>query len=90
MRAFLHARGWKVPWLGPFDHTPFAHRQLFPGGPTALLWLAYREEDGRVSPAYVTFESATDQTIRASSMQHAPWLSEIGRDVLGAATAGRP
>ena len=63
---------------------PFARRQLFPGGPTALLWLAYSEEDGRVSPASVTFESATEETIRASSMEHAPWLSEIGRDILGA------
>jgi hypothetical protein len=89
MRAFLRSRGWQVPWLGPFAYSPHATRQLFHGGPTALLGLAYREEDGRVTPVSLTFESATDERIRASSMEHAPWLSEIGRDILGAATAGR-
>ena len=37
MRAFLRRRGWKVPWLGPFFHVPEARRELFRGGPTAVL-----------------------------------------------------
>ena len=30
MRAFLHGRGWKVPWLGRFDYVPYAHTPAVP------------------------------------------------------------
>lgn len=35
-RGFLLARGWRVPYLGPWFTVPEATRQMLPGGPTAI------------------------------------------------------
>jgi hypothetical protein len=88
MRAFLRGRGWHVPWLGRFFHLPEARRELFAGGPSAVLGLEWREEDGRVTPTWLAFESATEDAILIGDLP-ASWLSEIGRDVLSAAAAAR-
>ena len=86
MRAFLRKRGWQVPWLGRFFQVPEARRELFPGGPTAVLDIAWNEDDETVSPAGLAFESAAGTQMLARELP-LPWLSEIGRDVLGATTA---
>jgi hypothetical protein len=88
MRAFLRGRGWRVPWLGRFFQVPEARRELFAGGPSAVLGLEWREDDGRVTPAWLAFESTTEEMIHVGDLP-ACWLSEIGRDVLGAAAAAR-
>jgi hypothetical protein len=89
MRAFLRGRGWHVPWLGRFFQVPEARRELFAGGPSAVLGLEWREEDGRVTPTWLAFETVTEDAILVGDLP-ATWLSEIGRDVLGAAAAAQP
>ena len=71
MRAFLRKRGWRVPWLGPFFQVPEARRELFPGGPTAVLYIAWDEDDDTVSPAGLAFESAAGTQMLASELPRA-------------------
>ena len=86
MRAFLRKRGWQVPWLGRFFQVPEARRELFPGGPTAVLHIDFNDDDETVSPARLAFETAAGTPMPDRKLPP-PWLSEIARDVLGAATA---
>src|SRR4051794_8153698 len=58
MRAFLRGRGWRVPWLGRFFQVPEARRELFVGGPSAVLGLDWRGGGGRVTPTWLWFGSA--------------------------------
>lgn len=42
LRGFLRARGWRMPYLGPWFHVPEATRLLTPHGPLAVLEMRWR------------------------------------------------
>jgi len=80
-------RGWRVPYLAPFDAVPEATRTLERGGPTAALQLPDEiDERCRVVILGLWFRSLLGEVLDAQALPPAV-VSEAARDVLGAVAA---
>ena len=83
LRGFLRNREWDVPYVGMFDHIPYASRKLTPRGPHAHLGLKpISDDDDRITVGPLTFH-AKGSTLDPRELP-AALVSEAGRDALGA------
>ena len=65
-RGFLTNRGWRVPYLGSWFAVPEGTRELFRGGPTAVLDLAIGDgDDDTVIVGELGFRSTLDEELDA-------------------------